>query len=380
MAARRFIRIEAPSLARTATGQRVTAQVDGTEVWFESPDLTLVDSPECFASLFLVPALAHGATLVSVSPLDGTWLANTNQLCEIFARWWRYPLLPPQSLTGSSPAATEGNTARERGLFFSGGVDSFHSLLCCGETVQRLILVQGFDIPLTDSPRVEAALATSRAVATELGITSGFVRTNLREHPLVRALAWERTHGGALASVGHLLTRTVGELLVSSSISTSSSEPWGSHSEVDRWFSSSRVRFRTVAEAHRRMHKIQEIAQQTLPRQYLRVCWQNRTATGNCSKCDKCVITRLVLAEAGALDDFITLEGSATLATDLDAIRSDRRMQTLAEMSRSARLVPEIRRAARRLYERSVRAHSLPVRMRRALVRKWLEWIRPKQG
>lgn len=374
----RTIRIEAPSLARMATGLRVTAEVDGTPVWFESPDLDLEASPESFASLFLVPALAHGATLVSVAALDETWLANSRRLTETFAQWWRYPLLPPQSLTGSARPATEAGTARERGLFFSGGVDSFHSLLCCGESVQRLLFVHGFDIPLTDLPRAEAAMATSRAVAAELGIAAGFVSTNLREHPLLRALPWERTNGGALASVGHLLAQTFEEILVSSSISTTTNEPWGSHSEVDRWFSSSRVRFRTVAEAHRRMTKIQEVAQQTLPRPHLRVCWQNRTATGNCSKCDKCVITRLVLAEAGVLDDFITFEGSATLARDLDAIRSDRRIQTLDEMSQSTRLAPEIRRATRRLYERSVHTNSLPVRMRRALVRKWLEWTRPK--
>ncbi len=374
----RVIRIEAPSLARTATGLRVTAEVDGTLVWFESPDLALAASPESFASLFLVPALAHGAQLVSVTPLDESWLDNSRQLTKTLARWWRYPLLPPQSLPGSARPATEAGTTRERGLFFSGGVDSFHSLLCCGESVQRLLFVQGFDIPLTDLPRAEAAMATCRAVAAELGIASGFVSTNLREHPLVQAVPWERTHGGALASVGHVLAHTVEEMLVSSSISTSSNEPWGSHVEVDRWFSSSRVRFRTVAETHRRMTKIQEVAQHTLPRPHLRVCWQNRTATGNCSKCDKCVITRLVLAEAGVLDDFVTFEGSATLAIDLDAIRSDRRIKTLDEMSRSTRLKPDIRRAARRLYERSVYTHSLPVRMRRALVRQWLDWTRPK--
>lgn len=60
-------------------------------VWFESPDLALADSPESFASLFLVPALAHRATLVSVTPLDETWLANSRHLTETFARWWRYP-------------------------------------------------------------------------------------------------------------------------------------------------------------------------------------------------------------------------------------------------------------------------------------------------
>ena len=122
------------------------------------------------------------------------------------------------------------------------------------------------------------------------------------------------------------------------------------------------------------MEKIQEVARQTLPRTHLRVCWQNRTATGNCSRCDKCVITRLVLAEAGVLEHFTTFEGPATLPAHLDAIRSDKRIQTLAEMSQSEHLEPAIRRSARGLYERSVRRYSLPVRLRRALVHLWHGW------
>jgi len=373
----RTIRISAPSTATTADGQRVTADIDGTPVWFESPDLPLAPSAESFASLFLMPGLAHGARITSEAPLDPVWLENSRELAGTFARWWRYPLLVPQAPAAPPRPAGEQPAAPTRALFFSGGVDSFHSLLCCGEQVQLLLLVQGFDIPLEDSVRADAALRTLRSVAAELGVRSGFVRTNLREHPLVRAVAWERAHGGALAAVGHLLADSGAEVLVSSSISTTSNEPWGSHAQTDKLHSSGRVQFRTVAQTHRRMQKIQEVAQQRLPRHHLRVCWQNRTASGNCSKCDKCVITRLVLAEAGVLEEFTTFEGPATLARDLDAIKSDKRMQTLDEMSQSQRLDPAIRHAARRLFERSAHAHSLPVRMRRAVVRWWLEWTRP---
>ncbi|MEO5989962.1 MAG: hypothetical protein ABIU54_06515 [Candidatus Eisenbacteria bacterium] len=371
------IRIGTPAWSTSEGGQRVTADVDGVPVWFESPDLPLVPSAESFASLFLVPAMARGATIFSQAPLDALWLENSRELMAIFHEWWHYPIFAPQAPADAARPASTLPESRARALFFSGGVDSFHGLLSCGEQVELLVFLQGFDIPIHDQPRADAALASLRAIASELGMRSGFVRTNLREHPLLQQAPWERTNGGALASVAHVLAGVAHELLIASSIATSTEEAWGSHWRTDKLFSSSRMELRQVGETHRRMHKIQALAHEPLARRHLRVCWANATATGNCSRCAKCTITRLVLAHAGVLDAFTVFDGSATLARDLDGIRSDKRFQTLDELSRSPRLEPHVRAATRALYKRSVRIHSLPVRVRRALIRKLLEWTRP---
>ncbi len=376
MSKTRTIRISNPTLTTTAGGRRVSADVDGTSVWFESPDLALAASPEAFVSAFLLPSIAHRARLVSDPALDSRWLEGSREIVQIFHEWWRYPALAPDAA-----AATPGPEIADRGraLFFSGGVDSFHSLLCCGEQVDLLVFVHGFDIPLDDSIRADSAFASVRSIAAEVGLRCGLVRTNVREHPLFRPLPWERTHGGALAAVGHVLMAEAHEVLISSSISTTSFEAWGSHSRTDKLFSSSRLQLRQVAEAARRMHKVQAVALQQLPRKHLRVCWVNSTATGNCSRCRKCVITRLIIAEAGTLDEFPVFEGSATLARDIGAITSDPHLQTFAEMSSSPRLEPAIRAATRALYERSVRRYSFLGRARRALLDQWREWTKPKR-
>ena len=314
---------------------------------------------------------------------DAVTFANSHwaaELCQLgtscpdhFLRTRICPMFVPWDPASEDPARLQQRIDEQIGAYRDEYVAYYQS--CAGrESPRLLVMVQGFDFGLDDVVRAKAAHDSMREVAAALGIATGFIRTNVREHPLVRAVAWERTNGGALAAVGHLLAASHSEVLISSSISTRWNEPWGSHLEVDARFSSSRVRFRTVATAHRRMEKIQEVARQTLPRTHLRVCWQNRTATGNCSRCDKCVITRLVLAEAGVLEHFTTFEGPATLPAHLDAIRSDKRIQTLAEMSQSEHLEPAIRRSARGLYERSVRRYSLPVRLRRALVHLWHGW------
>src|SRR5574338_435734 len=55
-----------------------------------------------------------------------------------------------------APTASAPAEAAATGVFFTGGVDSFHALLTNLETVKALIFVQGFDIPLTDQARLDA--------------------------------------------------------------------------------------------------------------------------------------------------------------------------------------------------------------------------------
>src|SRR5690348_16864723 len=191
MAAARLLTIGRPGSRDAPGASRIEADVDGTRVWFESPDVALAPAPEAFASAFLLPGLAARARLRSEAPLDPVWLAGSRELVKIFREWWRYPRLEPEGAAGAPAAlvppagdrpAGAGAAAadpRLRGLFFSGGVDSFHGLLCCGEPVDLLVFVHGFDVPLADTPRLEAAFASVRAVAAATGVRAALVRTNL---------------------------------------------------------------------------------------------------------------------------------------------------------------------------------------------------------
>ncbi|MBI5709224.1 MAG: hypothetical protein HZC42_02825 [Candidatus Eisenbacteria bacterium] len=356
---------------------RVAADVDGVPIWFETRDTPLTAAPEAFGSAFLLPALHQGVRLALADPVDPAWLANVGELMRIARRWWRYPVLVPEVAASSAAAAHGTAAANGVALFFSGGVDSFYSLLKSGEMPDRLVTVQGFDVALDDPARMAAVETTLRAVAEARGLRALVVRTNLRSHPLVQAMAWERSHGGALAAVAHVLGDGVSEVLISSSIARDRTKPWGSHWETDPLFSSSRVRLREIGMELRRRQKLPLIAGEPLVRRHLRVCWENRSPAGNCSHCGKCVITRLLLADCGTLDAFPGFEGSATLARDLDALQSySTSLHTLTDLAASARLDPEVLRATRALLERSRHAQNPLVRARRAVLRKVLEWTR----
>ena len=343
--------------------RRVSADVDGRAVWFEADGVDLEPAAEAWASAFLIPALHRRAALQIDAPVDSVWLENVRGVEGLLHEWWNLPQKPP-SAGARPPGHVHGG---ERALFFSGGVDSFHTLLRSGERVDRLLLIHGFDYALDDGPRLEATECMLREVAAARGIHWAVIRTDAREHPLFERVEWERAHGGVLAAVAHLLDDDFGEVLISSSVNQENPIPWGSHWRLDPLWSSSRRRIVHVGQQYRKEDKVREIAGEPLAQRHLRVCWENRSRWGNCSRCYKCLYARLVLAEMGALDRFGGFESADTLAAHLDALpRGKKQMRTFTALLESPRLPEDVRCALRRLVERTERERRPIVRLRRA--------------
>src|SRR5688572_11352134 len=74
---------------------RVTAEVGGFPVWYESEDVVLRPSPEAYASAFLAAGLIHESRLALEEPVSASWKKNISMLLKIFNEWWGFaPLLP----------------------------------------------------------------------------------------------------------------------------------------------------------------------------------------------------------------------------------------------------------------------------------------------
>jgi len=330
--------------------RRVSADVDGAPLWFESADVALSPSPEAFASAMLMPALARGEALTLEDPVSLAWRSNVRRALPTFNQWWGYPEILPEPVHHSLKTTRAAQTV----LCFTGGVDSFHTLLRSGYTVNYLVFALGFDVPLNDETRFNAFEPSLRAVAAATGATPVVIRANLREHPAFAPVSWERTHGGALAAVGHLLSDVAGRLLISSSFTYTTRTPWGSSWMTDHFWSSDRLKIIHFGADLLRQQKLQAIASDPLVRSHLRVCWENRAPAGNCSRCDKCIRTRLTLADCGELAMYPGFEGEESLARHIDAIPAVSRVREVhRELSRSERLAPEIRLALQKLIRRS---------------------------
>ncbi len=354
---------------------RVIADVDGVPLWFESADVALTPSTEAFASAMLIPAIARGETLTVEDALSPVWLSNVSQILPVFHEWWGYPELPPQPASvRTSGVAQSESTA----LCFSGGVDSFYTLLRSGHTINHLVFVIGFDMTLDDRARFEAFEPSLRAAASATGSHPVVIRTNLREHPAFAPVSWERTHGGAMAAIGHVLNGEAGRLLISASQTHAQTDPWGSHWRIDRFWSSEKLQVITAGAELHRYEKVREIAREPLAHAHLRVCWENREPSGNCSRCEKCVRTRLSLAECGELNHYSAFDGAASLLEDINALPHSNGIKlAYRSLLESPRLDRRLKRAIRRLIARNKkfmrrRERLAKIRKRLRQTSKWL--------
>jgi len=370
------IRIEGLHASTPGGRFRVEAVVDGHSVWFESQDAALVPAPEAWASAFLIPSLHLHRPLETDPALDRLWASNVSLLAKRARRAWGYRQVR-QDFTESAVGAPVP-AGRGSGLLFTGGVDSFHALLCSAERPDVLINVHGFDVALADTAHHEAARRSIDAIAAETGKRTLYVRTNLREHPLILDTPWDAAHGGALAAVGHVLGGRLERVAISSSQPRWSVNPWGSHWSTDPLWSSRTVEFVHLDPDIHRLDKVRRIAPHPLVHRHLRVCWHETGPRLNCSRCEKCMLTMLCLAEAGHLADCTVFEPVDLVAFVRSRRRSRWRLPILHLLARSPRLDPELRRELRAMWWRSVLWRSTGIRWSVRIARRMLGLARPR--
>ncbi len=329
-------------------GWSTTAAVNGRPVWFDCREAELDSSPEAIAGTVLLAAAERGRRLRIADPVSAAWRCNITQMMGIWREWWGCPVLPPHAPELPAPRPWSPRAVR----WFTGGVDSFFTLLCGETRPDVLAFVQGYDIPLDDAPRMAAWEPALREIAGSMGARAIVMRSNLRSHPLVARSSWERTHGGALAAIGHLLAPSAGTLLIASSFPAHYGYRWGSHVRLDPLWSSDRLGVVHDGATHSRVGKLRAIADHELAQRHLRVCWENRSPTGNCSRCDKCLCTMATVMACGRHDRFRTFDWPASLTGRINQIPATRFVRTYGELLDES-LPPPLAEAIRALLKRS---------------------------
>jgi hypothetical protein len=379
---------------RDGAVHRVSADIGGERIWFSTRDVELAPAPEALGCAALIPAAAAGRRLRIEAPLDPLWRANAAAVLDLIRVWWGYrgepPAPDPGAASGVAPLARAGVPAvgvsrdapdaasaagtRRTALFFSGGVDSFHVLLRGGTPIDLLVMVQGFDFDLDDTIRAQDAERSLRIVAEHTGARSVFIRTNIKTHPHLSRVSWDRTHGSAMGAVAHLLDG-VDRVIIAPSLPGDRDIPWGSHPSLDPLWSSRRVAI-VPGPPGNRLSRLRSIAAEPLVRDHLRVCWRNATPKGNCGRCAKCVLAMLILEECGQLRHSRVFGDTQDLIARVDALRrTPDRSHTLQELLDDGRLPPELARAVRDLVRRSRLDMSWPVQLRRRVAGWILGWL-----
>jgi 7-cyano-7-deazaguanine synthase in queuosine biosynthesis len=260
-------------------------------VWIEA-DAPLADTPQWSIPLRLVKAVAEGeaANFGSISPLLA---GNLETIRDIYAAWINGHKAPLNFEVSSDVASTASGVS----LFFSGGVDSFYSLIKHRDEIDNLVLVHGFDIPLENSEAFALAETQVREAARLFGKRLIVVRTNLRKDQPNIPGGWEMYHGVALMAVAYALAPNHGKVYIASSYSYANLHSWGSNPLTDPLWSTEAVQIIHDG-GETRMNKLRTLVQYPEVIERLRVCWEN-PGCFNCGLCEKCVRTMLALRALG---------------------------------------------------------------------------------
>jgi hypothetical protein len=289
------------------------------DLWFRVHGARPQLEGEALVALSLPIAMSLGEDLdLGGLRLDPTFADGSVAWQDAFAAW--YPdRLQRMALTRYRPRR-DRTPASGVGCFFTGGVDSFHSVLANKERLTHLVFVHGFDVPLEGLPALRADVTEHvRAAALELGLPLIEVETNLHDLSDTRHSPWGTTyHGVALAAVAHLLSGVVGEMIIGATHAYADLFPYGSHPMTDPLLSASGLRLVHHGCEADRVEKTVACAASPVAMRHLRVCWENRDGTYNCGTCKKCLRTMIALAIAGNLESCATLPHTI----DLDAVRA----------------------------------------------------------
>ncbi|MDJ0851494.1 MAG: hypothetical protein QNK04_24230, partial [Myxococcota bacterium] len=261
-------------LETQAGGQQVHFELLGgckgaRSVSFRCSESLLEPSPEALLPCRLLPAMRRGCDLDLPDPLSPRLMAAVPTIVDILAAW--FPKLQRVSVRGQSRAAMPRRASGRVGSFFSGGLDSFYTLLKHRDEITDLIFVHGFDV----SPRATGVLryiaSDLEELGGDLGVNVLHVETNLRD-AVLDCTDWGFGHGPALMAVGHMLAPSFERIYVPASCSYTGLFPWGSHPLLDPLWSSELLEFVHDGCEANRVEKADLIGGSEAALRHLRVC------------------------------------------------------------------------------------------------------------
>jgi hypothetical protein len=264
-------------------------------LWFETDGFPVQASADAFLPILVPAAMASGLPLRIDAPVSAEVIAAAHRVSHVFASWYPHWAVLALETPAASVSKTSNLESGARAAFFSGGLDSFYTLLSRRDQLQHLLYVHGFDIPLAEQLKADLVRSSLLCVAAEAGMSLLVLRTNLRAFT-DRWVRWDLHQcGGALAAVALLLSHHLKQVVIPSSYGLPFLHPYGSHPGLESLWSIPGLELLHDSFIEDRAAKAMVIAPWSLARRHLRVCWQPHMPQLNCGRCRKCLATAAIL-------------------------------------------------------------------------------------
>ena len=339
------------------TGSRVetTLELDGNtwQVFFESDDPALEAAWEALLPMTVLVGMRNAASLQVGGTVDATLLGNLLEIQQRLAA--ADPLFRPIPLQGASPKPPSAIRPSRVGLFFSGGIDSWYSLLVHLEELTDLVWVSGADIPLENTAHLDKSIALARRVADRFGKKLVCIRTNMRSFT-DRFVPWHIYLDSLMQSPALLLQKKFSRMYLASALTADNLRRYGPDPRVPEMWSSSTLQVVYDFLEVDRLEKTARVVQEPFALQNLRVCWQNPVEGLNCGVCEKCLRTMVNLQAVGALERCPVFNRPLDLQlVARDFIKDDNQLFN-AQMNLAAITRREGNSPLRRALQRSIRS------------------------
>ncbi len=299
------------------------------QLWFELDKgyaEQMSGSGDPWLACLLPVAATIGEPLRICRPVDPVLLQNARELLRIWDCWFDYTQVIDIEAHAESPGDYQ---PQHTGAFFSGGIDSFFTVLNAdhparGEPsypIDDLIIVWGFDIPIDDADAFHGLLRSLQRSATDLGKNLIDISTNLRKTRFRQAHWGYVGHGGGLASIGLLLEKRFRRVLIASSPGYRQLLPWGTHPLTDPLYSTTHTQFIHHGSAYGRADKTAVVAGSDIALKHMHVCGRQLNDK-NCCACIKCFRTMIALDLLGVLGRAPTFKKNTLDADEIKRVCS----------------------------------------------------------
>lgn len=245
---------------------------------------------DCVALFLLIQAMSEGTDLFlpEKNKISEMLFSNMNKFQEVFSCW--YPFLKKITIHAEIQKAAPSTTGSLS--LFSGGADSFYTLVEKQKEISHLFLCFGLDIQLHETEKAEqvSKSLTNISKRYDKGLIS--VNTNIRE--VFPSINTKLQHGALLAAMVLALGKE--SLFIPASHNIDELHPSGSHALTDLFFNNG-----TTLVEHQgavvRSKKLERISEDAEALKNLRVC--NASEEFNCGECEKCIRTQFTLEVLG---------------------------------------------------------------------------------
>lgn len=298
-------------------------------VTFHDEELT-ISSPamgDALMTISLFAAMATGQTLEVADPVSPQLLKNLDRIQGAMHLWYPYlSIVEVQANPIAEEATAQPSSGPGKGAhFFSGGIDSLHSIMTCRTPIDTLVFVDGSDVRMSSTPEFRRmSFERLKDAATHWKRPLVHIDSNIREWTMACGHHADDFVGSRLAFIAHLMGEKFDGWVIAPSVS-GNCNPFPSHPVLDPLWSSERVRIHHPLPERSRAEKTWDLAQED-GLQHLRICMLGQDY--NCGTCRKCIRTLLTLQVLGVADRAPVFAENPSIPKILEQLRETKQVKT----------------------------------------------------